>query len=274
MNKDAEGRWKVGRPESNWKCGSSYVLSDFDTFHNPAKPITYSLSGHIPRVQPSLRQWSEDPTSTSAPGLVPKGANHQTDVYQLGLMMAEAICKRHFSGVPLEDIEGALHRSVRRPVVRFRGKRVNLLKFAKLIIEIVKEHVTTISDVRIQFETAVVESLWSVIVGRIITGVSIALFLGICFLYFQAVRIVGRAGYQYLFAVTTVYLVVSGVALAFVTQSHRHRVDLKELPGRLLLLLRGSLQSKILVFCYLLVSSIVLLLFTFADVKGDLYISI
>ncbi len=27
MNKDAEGRWKVGRPESNWKCGIDLYLN-------------------------------------------------------------------------------------------------------------------------------------------------------------------------------------------------------------------------------------------------------
>ena len=38
MNKDAEGRWKVGRPESNWKCGLGFSRGFTEFFDDSTGP--------------------------------------------------------------------------------------------------------------------------------------------------------------------------------------------------------------------------------------------
>ena len=51
INKDAEGRWKVGMPKSNWKCGTNGVRTRFSLF--PVLTLA-SLVVQIVELQPVL----------------------------------------------------------------------------------------------------------------------------------------------------------------------------------------------------------------------------
>lgn len=247
----------------------NFVLSDFDTFMNPSNPITYRLGGHITRVQPSLRRWFRD---TQAPaGIVPQGADQRTDVYQLGVTIAEAISKKHFLAVQLEDIEGELLRSVRVPFVRLDGRLVNILKFAELVGDMVKERVVTIEDVRDQFERFVLVTGLSRLVGRTIGVFSWVCLSIIGILYVEALQIVGRAEIRYLLSLTGIYAFLTAVGIALLT---RGSVDIKGLPDRLLLLLRGSVRARLSMLLYLLLTAGLLFVFTFSSIKGDLYLKL